>query len=90
VAGNPLYDTVSIAVMDDHTLIKRAKKGGKAVFESKLVVSTDGTTLTEWQTLFGTSPQPVEITRNSSRLSKRAPGSAPDFRSVAADRDGSD
>jgi hypothetical protein len=74
VTGNPLYDTVSIAVTDDRTLIKRAKKGGKTVFESKVVVSTDGATLTEWQTLFGMSPRPVEITRKSSRLSKRAPG----------------
>lgn len=75
VAGNDFYDTVSITVMDDHTVLKVAKKGGKTMFQSKLVVSPDGAALTESQTLLGMGPRPIEITRKSSRSSAGPAGS---------------
>lgn len=44
VAGSPYLDSMSITVVDDHTIEETDKKGGKVVGKSKLVVAADGKT----------------------------------------------
>lgn len=44
VTGHPYYDTMSIKVVDDHTIEETDKKNGRTVITSKTVVSDDGKT----------------------------------------------
>jgi len=41
----PYADSIAVKVVDDHNIIRTAKKGGRQVGESKLTVSADGNTL---------------------------------------------
>ena len=75
LSGNPYYDTLSIRTADDRTVTRIAKKGGKTVFESRIVVSADGKTKTEVQTMFDMAPRPIEMTTHSSRVSAGSQGS---------------
>jgi hypothetical protein len=73
--GNPYFDTISIAIVDDHTIAKTGKKDGKALADTKVTVSADGATKTEVQTIIGMAPVPVELTSKFSRVSTGKPGS---------------
>lgn len=75
IEENPNYDTLSLTVVDDRTVSKIAKKGGKVVLEAKVVVSADGTTKTEVQTLYDMAPRPIEFTTHSTRVSAGPKGS---------------
>ena len=41
----PYADSIAVKVVDDHSIVRTAKKGGRQVGESKLTVSADGNTL---------------------------------------------
>jgi hypothetical protein len=41
----PYADNVSVKVVDDHNVVRTAKKGGRQVGETKMTVSADGNTL---------------------------------------------
>ncbi len=73
--GNPYYDSINIAVVNDHTITKIGKKDGKPTLDSKVTVSADGATKTEVQTLIGMAPVPIELTAKYSRASAGKPGS---------------
>ena len=73
--GNPYFDTISIAIVDDHAIAKNGKKDGKIVADTKVTVSADGATKTEVQTIIGMAPVPVELTSRFSRISTGKPGS---------------
>jgi hypothetical protein len=75
IVGNPYYDTLTIAVIDDRTIRKTAKKAGKTIAESTFEVSADGSTETERQTLYDMAPRPIEMTSHSSRVAARSAGS---------------
>jgi hypothetical protein len=75
IAGNPYYDTLTIAVIDDLTITKTAKKNGKVAMETKVTVAADDTGKTEVQTLYDVAPRPVELTAKYKRTSAAAPGS---------------
>jgi hypothetical protein len=75
ISGNPYYDTLSVTTIDDRTVLKTAKKGGKAVVETKSVVSSDGKIKTEMQTMYDMAPRPIEMTSHSSRVSAGSQGS---------------
>ena len=75
ISGNPYYDTLSLTIVDDRTVTKIAKKGGKVVIDARLAVSTDGKTKTEVQTIYDMAPRPIEMTTRSSRVSPGPPGS---------------
>ena len=75
ITGNPYYDTLSITVVDDRTVTKTAKKGGKVVSEAKALVSADGKTKTDVQTMYDMAPRPIEMTSHSSRVSAGPQGS---------------
>jgi hypothetical protein len=77
IAGNPYYDTLKIAIIDDHTITKTAKKGGKVAMETRVTVAADGTGKTEVQTLADVAPVPIELTAKYKRISAAAPGSHP-------------
>jgi hypothetical protein len=77
ISGNPYYDSLSIATVGDRNVMKTAKKSGKTVAESEIVVSADGKTETERQTLYFMAPRPVEMTTHSSRVSAGSKGSHP-------------
>jgi hypothetical protein len=59
IEANPNFDTLSLTVVDGRTVSKIAKKGGKVVLEAKVLVSVDGTTKTEVQTLYDMAPVPL-------------------------------
>jgi hypothetical protein len=75
IPGNPRYDTLSIAVVDDHTLAKTAKKAGNTVVKATVTVSPDGTRMTEQQVITGAGPHPIDFTSQLSRVSAGAEGS---------------
>ena len=75
IAGNPYYDTLKIAIIDDHTITKTAKKNGKVGMETKVTVAADGASKTEVQTLSDVAPVPIELTAKYKRISAAAPGS---------------
>jgi hypothetical protein len=75
ISGNPYYDTLSITTVDDRTVMKTAKKVGKVIAKVKVVVSTDGKTKTEVQTMYDMAPRPIEMTTHSSRVSAGSHGS---------------
>jgi hypothetical protein len=75
IAGNPYYDSIGIAIIDDRTITKTGKKDGKVAMDSRVTVSADGAGKTEVQTLIGMAPVPIELTAKFSRVSKGAPGS---------------
>jgi hypothetical protein len=75
IAGNPYYDTLKIALIDDRTITKTAKKNGKMTMETKVTVAADGAGKTEVQTLFDVAPRPIELTAKYKRVSPAAPGS---------------
>lgn len=75
ISGNPYYDTLSVSAIDDRTVLRKAKKGGKTVIETKSVVSVDGKTKTDVQTMYDVAPRPIEMTSHSSRVSAGSQGS---------------
>ena len=75
IAGNPYYDTLKIAIIDDHTIIKTAKKNGKVGMETRVTVAADGAGKIEVQTLSDVAPVPIELTAKYQRISAAAPGS---------------
>jgi len=77
ITGNPFYDSISIATVGDRTVMKTAKKGGKTVAESEIVVNGDGKTETERQTLYFMAPRPIEVTTHFSRVSAGSQGAHP-------------
>ena len=42
----PYADNISVKVVDDHNVVRTAKKGGRQIGETKMGVSADGNTLT--------------------------------------------
>ena len=54
-AGNPLADTAAPKKVDDNSYVNSWKMGGKSTVTAKVVISTDGKTLTVTQD--GTDPQ---------------------------------
>ena len=74
VAGNPYFDTIMITAIDERTVAKTAKSGGKVVMDSKEVVAADGASKTEVQTIIGMAPVPIELTSKFSRIGAGAPG----------------
>jgi hypothetical protein len=68
LAGNPFYDTLSISVVDDRTVMKTGKKAGKTAAEMTVTVSADGNTKTEVQTLYDMGAHPMELTIHSTRV----------------------
>jgi hypothetical protein len=69
VVGNPYYDTMSISIIDDRTVMKIGKKHGRTAVEATVVVSADGSSATETQRIFGMGPSPMKFTSESSRVS---------------------
>ncbi len=74
ISGNPYYDILNITVVGDRSVKKIAKKSGKTVVESEMVVSDDRQTLTERQTIYFAAPRPIEFTTHSSRASVGSAG----------------
>ncbi len=68
------YETLRISIVDERTVTRIAKQGGKTVFESRIAVSADDKTKTEVQTLYGMAPRQLEMTTHATRLSGGAPG----------------
>jgi hypothetical protein len=75
ISGNPRFDTVSVKVIDDRTVLKIAKRGGKTAFETRSVIGADGKTETEVQTMYDMAPRPIELTVHSVRVSAGSTGS---------------
>ncbi len=71
LSGNPNYDTLSITVVDDRTVLKVGKKGGKTIAETKATVDANGNVKEEVQTLYNMAPRPIEMTIHSVRVSDR-------------------
>jgi hypothetical protein len=74
VAGNQMYDSLSVKIVDDRTVSRVAKKGGKTVAETRANVSSDGNSLSEEQTLFFMGPKPIELMSKSTRVGQQRPG----------------
>jgi hypothetical protein len=74
VEGNRYYDTISIRIVDERTVIKTAKKNGKAMADITVTVSADGSSETEVQMVTGMSPAPIEVTNHLSRVADGPPG----------------
>jgi hypothetical protein len=76
VSGNPYHDSVSIKVIDDHTIEETDKKDGKIVSTSKQTVSPDGNTATfEFSDSSATNGDPVTGKGEATRVAKGPAGS---------------
>jgi hypothetical protein len=73
IPGVPYYDTLSVTVVDQHTVLKTAKKGGQTVAEIKDAVSADGRTMVETQTVVGMAPRPFEFAKQLTRMTAGHP-----------------
>lgn len=74
VTGHDYYDTVAIRIVNNNSVERTSKKGGKIVFTNAATVSADGKTLTEkWVDYTGA--QPAKGTTTSSRLTAGPAGS---------------
>lgn len=76
VSGHPYYDTVSIKVINDHTVEETEKKDGKVVGTSTTTVSPDGNTATwEFSDSSASNAAPVTGKGESTRVAKGPAGS---------------
>lgn len=73
--GDPNYDTRSATIVDARTVTRTTKKHGIVVVASKLIVSEDGQTLTEFQTITGDARLPVVVRLRSRRVGRATAGS---------------
>jgi len=73
--NDPDFDTLNIKVIDAHTVLRVARKGGQLAFESKLSVGEDGMTLTDLQTIMVGAAHPYVVRIRSRRVGPAAPGS---------------
>jgi hypothetical protein len=71
VAGNLYYDSISIKVLDDHTVEQTERKNGKTVTTSKMTVSPDGgTAVVALTDSSNTNADPIIGTRTMTREAK--------------------
>lgn len=76
VTGYPYFDTMSVKVVDDHTIESVIKKNGKTVGTTKTVVSQDGKTSNfEFTDSSNTSAEPVNGKGMSKRVAQGPAGS---------------
>lgn len=75
VSGDPYHDSVSVKVVDDHTIEQTDKKDGKIVSTSKQTVSADGNTATfEFSDSSATNGDPVTGKGEATRVTNGPPG----------------
>ena len=75
VKGSPYYDSLSISIVDARTVIKTAKRRGTTVASIKEVVSADGSSRTQAQTITGMAPRTVVFASTYSRVAAGPSGS---------------
>jgi hypothetical protein len=76
VSGTPYYDTLNVAVLDERTILKTAKKAGHTVLTTKFSVSADGgSATTEFNDATATNGAPVTGTFAWKRVTSGPPGS---------------
>jgi hypothetical protein len=76
VTGHPYIDSMSIKVVDDHTVEEVDKKNGKTVATSKTVVSEDGKTATfDFSDSSNTNADPVTGKGTATQVAKGPAGS---------------
>lgn len=71
----PYYDSLRVSIVDGHTVIKTAKKGDMTVANIKEIVSADGSSRTQVQTVIGMAPRSVDFARTFSRITAGPSGS---------------
>lgn len=75
VTGQPYFDTMSVKVVDDHTIEQTQKKNGKMVASSKTWVSADGkTAMFEFTDSSATNADPVTGKGQQTRVAKAPAG----------------
>jgi len=76
VTGHPYFDSMSVKVVDDHSVEQTNKKNGKVVVTSKTTVSADGNTSSfEFSDSSATDKDPVTGKGEQTRVSKGPAGS---------------
>ena len=76
VSGSPYYDTLSVAVLDERTILKTGKRAGKTVLSTRFSVSADGSSATsEFSDSTATNSAPVTGAIAWHRVTSGPPGS---------------
>lgn len=75
VHGASLYDTLKVAVINDHTVVETGKAAGQTVMQGTLTVSPDGASLTEQQVLSLRGAPKLDFIHHFSRVSPGVKGS---------------
>ena len=76
VTGHPYYDAVNIAIIDERTVLKSARREGKTVINEKFTVQEDGNTaIDEITDSSATNSAPVVAKSELRRVSAGPPGS---------------
>jgi hypothetical protein len=76
VSGHPYYDTISIKVLDDHSIATTRSRGGNRVSTEKTIVAADGMSASsEFSDSTATNAAPVTGKTEMSRVSKGPVGS---------------
>lgn len=75
VSGVPGIDTISVRIIDDHSIEMTSKKAGKIILQAKQTVSSNGGTLTTESTYYPvSSDKPVNSTTTSNRIGSSIAG----------------
>ena len=76
VSGHPYYDAVNIAIIDERTVLKSARRQGKTVINEKFTVQEDGNTaIDEITDSSATNSAPLVAKSELRRVSAGPPGS---------------
>jgi hypothetical protein len=76
VTGHPYYDAVNIAIIDERTVLKSARRQGKTVINEKFTVQEDGNTaIDEITDSSATNSAPLVAKSELRRVSAGPPGS---------------
>jgi hypothetical protein len=76
VTGHPYYDAVNIAIIDERTVLKSARRQGKTVINEKFTVQDDGNTaIDEVTDSSATNSAPLVAKSELRRVSAGPPGS---------------
>jgi hypothetical protein len=74
IAGSPIYDTLSVTVIDGHAVSEVLKKAGKIIAEVRSTVSADGLTQVVDQKVSLPGAEPMEVKDTLVQVAPGSPG----------------
>lgn len=77
IEGNPRFDAVAVTLVDDRTVRRACRRDGRLVTDSVVIVSADGRSKVETQTVTDSGPVPLVLEIQARRVGRPARGAHP-------------